>query len=58
VNKGGVSRVAPTGVSNFEMIEKSHYYKAIDKKASTSNKISCDDKIYWHISLDQFSCET
>jgi hypothetical protein len=28
-----VSRVALTDISDFEMIEKSHYYKAIDKKA-------------------------
>jgi hypothetical protein len=35
VNKlGRVSEVAPMYVSNFEMIEKSHFYKEIDKKAS------------------------
>lgn len=48
VNKGGVSRVAPTDASDFQMIEKSHYSKAIDKKASPSDKISCDDKTSWH----------
>jgi hypothetical protein len=34
---GGVSRVVPTDVSDFKMIEKSHYYKAIHKKASNIN---------------------
>uniref|UniRef100_A0A2N9FJT0 TF-B3 domain-containing protein n=1 Tax=Fagus sylvatica TaxID=28930 RepID=A0A2N9FJT0_FAGSY len=51
VANGTVSRVGPTGASEFEMIEKSHFSEQLEKKAPLPDRSSCNDKTYGHLSI-------